>query len=58
MHFASAGGYAEAAEELLLHGADISPINKKEQIFLYLVVLSRSTKTVVVLLDKGAVVSA
>jgi ankyrin repeat protein len=58
LHFSSAGGHAEAADELLLHGADISPVNKKGQTFLHLAVLSRSTGTVAVLLDKGAVVSA
>jgi ankyrin repeat protein len=57
LHFASAGGHAEAADELLLHGADISPINKQGRTFLHLAVLSRSTETVAVLLDKGAVVS-
>jgi ankyrin repeat protein len=56
LHFASAGGYAEAADELLLHGADISPINTKGQTFLYLVVLNRSTEIVAVFLDKRAMV--
>jgi ankyrin repeat protein len=37
---------------------DVSPINKKGQTLLHLAVLSRSTETVAVLLDKGAVVSA
>jgi ankyrin repeat protein len=58
LHFPSESGHIEAADELLLHGADISPFNKKGQISLYLAVLSRSTETVAVLLDKGAVVSA
>lgn len=52
LHFASAGGHAEAADEPLLHGADTSPINKKGQTFLHLAVLSRSPNTVAVLLDK------
>ena len=57
LHFTLVCGHAKAADELLSHGADISPINKG-QTFLHLAVLSRSTETVAVLLDKGAVVSA
>jgi ankyrin repeat protein len=57
LHFASAGGHAEAADELLSHRADISPIKKRKTI-LHLAVLSRFTETVAVLLNKGAVVSA
>ncbi|PMD52988.1 uncharacterized protein K444DRAFT_542759, partial [Hyaloscypha bicolor E] len=58
LHFILAGGHIEAADELLLYGADISPINKKRKTFLYLAVLSRSTEIVVILLDKGAITSA
>src|SRR5579859_1478199 len=42
LYFPSVGGHAEAADERILHGADISPINKKGQTFLHLTVLSRS----------------
>jgi ankyrin repeat protein len=58
LHFASASGHIEAADELFSHGADISLINKKGQTFLHLAVLSKSIKIVAVLLDKGAVVFA
>jgi ankyrin repeat protein len=56
LHFASAGRHAKAVDKFLLYGADISPVNKKGQTFLHLVVLNRSTETVVVFLDKKTVV--
>jgi ankyrin repeat protein len=59
LYFTSADRHAEAADELFLYKTDISSIKKKkEQTFLYLTVLSRSTKTIAVLLNKRAVVSA
>lgn len=39
LHFALAGGHAEAADKLLSHGEDISPINKKGQAFLHLALI-------------------
>lgn len=57
MHFTLIGKHIEVVDELLLYGADISLINKKRETFLYLVVLSKSTEIVVVLLDKGAITS-
>jgi ankyrin repeat protein len=58
LNFASASRHAKAENELLLYVADISPINKKGQTFLYLAVLSKSPEKVAVLLDKGVVISA
>jgi ankyrin repeat protein len=46
------------AEELLLHGADMPPVNEKGRTFLHLAVPSRSVETVRVFLDNGAPISA